>query len=381
MPLKILTIDDSKTIRLIIVKAFRAFDCEVIEAANGMEGLAIAAREKPQIILLDLTMPVMDGYETLTRFKADPELKSIPIVMLTAESGRENVLRIAKQGVRDYLVKPFKEELVVERIGRIVELKPRVAAPVRPRKFDDPLSILVVDDKPAIADQIRAGLADTPWVVHGKPDAPQAIEHCTDSAPDVILVSLSLAGDAGFTLLRAIRSTPRLKSIPVFAMCVKTITEDQVRAQHSGFTGVVTKPIDVEDVKARIVRCLSLDTSYKYFQNRDGVMIVTLPATFGPGVANDVTSHLRRMVADGVNAGIDRLILDISALKSADLSLIKLGLEVMNVCQEMSLRLRMVGSAAVAEECRIYEETKDWTFFSSIQESIDGTDGKPVSTQ
>ena len=103
---KILTIDDSKTIRLIIGKAFKSFDCEVLEAANGVEGLAVAAKEKPDIIILDLTMPIMDGYETLTKLKSDPDLKSIPVVMLTAESGRENVLRIAKQGVRDYLVKP-----------------------------------------------------------------------------------------------------------------------------------------------------------------------------------------------------------------------------------------------------------------------------------
>jgi two-component system cell cycle response regulator len=125
MPIKLLTIDDSKTIRLIIARAFRPFDCEVIEASNGADGLALAAREKPDLILLDLTMPVMDGYETLTRLKSDPHLKTIPVVMLTAESGRDNVLRIARQGVRDYLVKPFKGELIVERVGRIVELTPR----------------------------------------------------------------------------------------------------------------------------------------------------------------------------------------------------------------------------------------------------------------
>src|SRR6476469_7493602 len=103
---KILTVDDSKTIRLIVAKAFKPFDCEVFEAGNGVEGLAVAAREYPDLIILDLTMPIMDGVEMLSRLKSDPSLKPIPVVMLTAEAGRDNVLRIAKMGVRDYLVKP-----------------------------------------------------------------------------------------------------------------------------------------------------------------------------------------------------------------------------------------------------------------------------------
>jgi two-component system cell cycle response regulator len=98
---KILTVDDSRTIRMIVTRAFRGFACEILEAGDGVEGMAVAQRERPDIILLDLTMPVMDGVEMLTRLKANPDLRGTPVVMLTAESGRENVLRIAKLGVRD----------------------------------------------------------------------------------------------------------------------------------------------------------------------------------------------------------------------------------------------------------------------------------------
>lgn len=79
MSTKILTIDDSRTIRLIVARAFRTFDCQIFEGANGVEGLAVARQEKPDIIILDYTMPVMDGYETMTTLLADPELKAIPI--------------------------------------------------------------------------------------------------------------------------------------------------------------------------------------------------------------------------------------------------------------------------------------------------------------
>ena len=124
---KILSVDDSRTIRLIVGRAFKAFDCVVCEAANGEEGLAAAAREKPDLIILDVTMPVMDGVTMLGKLKEDPELKTIPVIMLTAESGRENVLQIAKLGVRDYLVKPFKEDQLIEKAGRIIALQKKPA--------------------------------------------------------------------------------------------------------------------------------------------------------------------------------------------------------------------------------------------------------------
>jgi two-component system cell cycle response regulator len=123
MPIKILSVDDSRTIRLIVAKAFRPYECQVCEATNGEEGLAAAAREKPDLIFLDVTMPVMDGVTMLTKLKEDEALKAIPVIMLTAESGRDNVLHIARLGVRDYLVKPFKEEQLLEKAGRIVTLQ------------------------------------------------------------------------------------------------------------------------------------------------------------------------------------------------------------------------------------------------------------------
>ena|ERR1017187_5024014 len=130
MATKILSVDDSRTIRLIVGRAFKPYDCTILEAANGEEGLAVAAREKPELIILDVTMPVMDGVTMLTKLKENPELKAIPVIMLTAESGRENVLQIARLGVRDYLVKPFKEDQLIEKAGRWVTLTKRpVAAP------------------------------------------------------------------------------------------------------------------------------------------------------------------------------------------------------------------------------------------------------------
>lgn len=377
---KILTIDDSKTIRLIIGKAFKSFDCEVMEASNGVEGLAVAAKEKPDIIILDLTMPIMDGYETLTKLKSDPELKSIPVVMLTAESGRENVLRIAKQGVRDYLVKPFKEDMIIERVGRVIDLKPKGTGPVKQKRYDDALNVVLVDDKPAIIDLIKAGLADTTWNVVGLGQSGEALDRCTVSVPDVIFISLTLPENGGFNLFQLLRASGKTKSVPVFGMCVKTAADEQARAQQMGFTGIVTKPIDVEDLKAKVARALNLDTSYKYFNLRQGVLLLTLPAAFNAATANEVSTHMRSKMAEAVDTGVDRVVFDLSALKTADIDLIKLGLEFIQLCGELSLKHRMIGSAVVSQECKKYEETKDWSFVGSFEEAVAVLAGKEMAT-
>src|SRR4051794_7968977 len=194
---RILTVDDSKTIRLIVAKAFKSYECDVFEAANGLEGIVVATREKPDVIILDLTMPVMDGSEMLAKLKGNAELKTIPVIMLTAEAGRENVVRIAKLGVRDYLIKPFKEEMLVDRVGRMVELRP---CQISGRRFDDPLQIMVVDDKPAIIEHIRHGLSTTPWTLHAKATPALALEMANVITPDVVFVSLSLPENGAFTL-------------------------------------------------------------------------------------------------------------------------------------------------------------------------------------
>jgi two-component system cell cycle response regulator len=123
--MKILSVDDSKTIRMIVKRTFTPYDVTVVEASNGEEGLAAAAAEKPDLIVLDITMPVMDGVTMLTKLKEDEALKGIPVIMLTAESGRENVAYIAKLGVRDYLVKPFKDEQLIEKVKRVIQLQPK----------------------------------------------------------------------------------------------------------------------------------------------------------------------------------------------------------------------------------------------------------------
>ena len=107
-PPKILTVDDSKTIRLLIRRILRPFSVDLYEASNGEEALEVARQEHPQLIILDYNMPVMDGVTMLGHLREDALLKPIPVIMLTAESSSHIIAAVARLGARDYLTKPFQ---------------------------------------------------------------------------------------------------------------------------------------------------------------------------------------------------------------------------------------------------------------------------------
>ena len=146
--------------------------------------------------------------------------------------------------------------------------------------------------------------------------------------------------------------------------------DQQTRAQQSGFTGVITKPIDFEELKTRVCRTLNLDTSLRYFTQKDGALVMTLPADFSQSAANEVGMHLRAKVTAAVDAGLDKMVIDLSQLKKADITLIKLGLTAIQLCHELSLKYSMIGSEAVCQECKNYEETKDWRLVTSYADAM-----------
>jgi two-component system cell cycle response regulator len=366
---KILTVDDSKTVRMIVRKTFKIYDCEILEASNGVEGLAAATKSQPSIILLDVTMPVMDGVEMLTRLKSDPKTKEIPVVMLTAEGGRDNIVNIAKLGVRGYIVKPFREELMIEKVGGIIELKPAEVAPAKIRTLLDPLEILVVDDKPAIVQLIEQGLKHHPWRITGAATQLEAIEVCGGSTPDAIVVSLSLPDDAGVKLYRLLRNNPKTKYTPIFALVVKTDASALGQAQQLGFTAVITKPIDLAELEGRICKALNLDTSAQYFRTDAEVLVISLPESATAAALADVSQYLGGKLAGAVDAGIGRVVIDLHAVRSLHIGIIRLLVQAMQASRDLAMQVAVVGNAALAAECRGFEETRNWTFHDSLAEA------------
>ena len=131
---KVLTIDDSKTLRMIIGKHLSPFGVEMLQAENGEQGIERAREEAPDAILLDYNMPVMDGYHTLVELKTDPNLKSIPVIMLTTETVKETVMKLLKLGLNDYIAKPFTREVLLDKLGPILGLYDNDQTPFQFRK-------------------------------------------------------------------------------------------------------------------------------------------------------------------------------------------------------------------------------------------------------
>lgn len=369
MSLKILTVDDSKAVRIIIRKAFTNYDVTIIEAANGVEGLAAASKEIPDLILLDVTMPVMDGVEMLTKLKSDAALKAMPVIMLTAEAGRENVLKIAKIGIRDYIVKPFKDDVLIEKVGRVVELRPAAKEDMKQKTITDHCSFLVVDDKPAIIKQLQDGFAKSAWEIKGCQSTGEAIDHCQHKLPDLIIISLSLPEDGALTLFRLLRSTPKTKYVPIFGLSVRTATAEQEAAQKAGFTSIVTKPIDFEEVESKIAKTLKLDISPRYFQMDGNCLIIRFPQNLSSIVLHEIEYYLTPKIAEAVDAGMSRVIFDIHEIKTVEMETIKLLLHAMQLCSDLTLLYAMVGSIDLAGKCQAFEESKNWTFFNTLEEA------------
>ena len=146
MAYKVLTVDDSRTIRLIVKKAFESYNCELFEAENGEEGFAKAAELQPDLIVLDITMPVMNGIQMLTLLKEDDNLQNIPVIMLSAESGKEHVMQIVKMGVKDYIVKPFKGDQLIDRAAKVLDLT-KNGEPAAAKKKSDETSFIIDEGK------------------------------------------------------------------------------------------------------------------------------------------------------------------------------------------------------------------------------------------
>jgi two-component system cell cycle response regulator len=286
--------------------------------------------------------------------------------MLTAEGGRDNVIRIAKIGVRDYLVKPFKEEILLEKVGRVIELKPLTDAPTKAKSIFDPATILVVEDKPAIIQQIADGMKNTPWKVHGVPTQGEAIDFCNRTPPDIVIASLSLPDDAAVTLFRLLRSQAKTKYTPMFGLVVKTEVAALQNAQQIGFTNVITKPIDVADLEAKIAKAMNLDTSQRYFAMESDCLVMRLPENSTQVVVSEVLDHLKGKFADAVDAGYNRAVFDIHKMNSLNMAVIKLLLHAMGQCQDLGIQFALVGSAQIISECKGFEDTRNWTFFDTL---------------
>lgn len=121
--MKILIVDDEKDLTNLIRVNLESEGFECIVAYNGAEGIEKVANELPDLILLDIKMPVMDGYEVLEELKENHQTASIPVIMCTTVRGEENIKKAYELGASGYIIKPFEMYEIVEKIQEMTNLK------------------------------------------------------------------------------------------------------------------------------------------------------------------------------------------------------------------------------------------------------------------
>ncbi len=120
---KILVVDDEPDYVSTVQCRLEWCHFEVITAANGQEGLEKTINEEPDLILLDTSMPVMNGHEMLEHLRKDPELKNIPVIMVTALCEPQDIATASSFGIADYIAKPFDFTELMEKIATALKIK------------------------------------------------------------------------------------------------------------------------------------------------------------------------------------------------------------------------------------------------------------------
>lgn len=118
---KVLIVEDNVDNREVIRTVLTHHGYEVIEAVDGVEGIDKAGQEKPDIILMDLSLPKMDGWEATRRLKADDELKNIPVIAITAHAMSGDEEKALKQGCNGYLAKPCTPKSVIDIVKKFIK--------------------------------------------------------------------------------------------------------------------------------------------------------------------------------------------------------------------------------------------------------------------
>ena len=230
----VLVIDDDPVTHELMARLLAEEGFAVIPARSGRDGLRIAHEVRPDAITLDVMMPGMDGWSTLTALKADPELASIPVVLLTIVDDRGRGFAL---GASDFLTKPIDK-------GRLVGiLKTYQNATPAPRA-------LIVEDDDDTRALLRRLLEQQGWAVREAANGRIGLDRVAEEAPRLILLDLMMPEMDGFEFVRRLQETADWRSIPVVVVTAKDITEDDLRRLR-GYAQQILRKDAIDDKRLR----------------------------------------------------------------------------------------------------------------------------------
>ena len=265
MSARILVVDDIEAnVRLLQAK-LEAEYYEVLTAPDGPTALAVALAEKPDIILLDVMMPGMDGFAVCRLLKEDAETRHIPVVLLTALDGRADRVAGLEAGADDFLTKPIDDVMLFARVRSLTRLKSvidelrqreasgrrmGVIAGVASRLGGSGGRILIVDDHERQAQRVCAELA-----IEHRPVVESTPENAMLAARgpvDLIIVNAAAKGFDGLRFAAQIRSDELTRSLPILAIVDFDERPRLVKALEIGVNDILSRPIDPQELSARV---------------------------------------------------------------------------------------------------------------------------------
>jgi signal transduction histidine kinase/CheY-like chemotaxis protein len=221
----VLLIDDDPSARDMISRMLVRDGCRVITAADGMEGLRLAREHRPDLITLDVMMRGLDGWAVLSQLKADPDLASIPVVIVTVVDDRNLGFAL---GANEYLTKPIDRERLIHAVHRVL-----------PHPSAGP--VLVVEDEPATRSMLRRILEKERCEVIEASNGREALERAAGSPPALVLLDLMMPEMDGFAFLQEFRRSPQGRHTPVVVLTAKDLTERERQQLHGAVARVLQK--------------------------------------------------------------------------------------------------------------------------------------------
>jgi PAS domain S-box-containing protein len=263
---QLLIVDDQPENLHLLIEMLRD-EFSLLAATSGEQALQLAhALPRPDLILLDIKMPQMDGYAVLAQLRAAAETRDIPVIFVTALADLADEARGFQLGVSDYIGKPVNPLLLKQRIRTQLELRRYRQDPPRPASAEPlpdaaPPLLLLVDDQPEnlhlLIEQLKQDYRLL--VARNGAEALAQLEAGLDTgqAPDLVLLDVLMPEMDGFAVCRRIKAGP-WAHIPVIFISVVEATEDKVKSFAAGAADYVTKPFEIDEVRARIRTHLEL---------------------------------------------------------------------------------------------------------------------------
>lgn len=213
----VLVIDDDPAIRDILTRVLVAEGIRPVTAADGAEGLARAKQCHPDLIILDVMMPKVDGWSVLASLKADNDLADIPVIMQSVKDDHDLGFML---GASEYLVKPIDRQKLVSMLRRYMQ--------------SDQSYVLLVEDDETTRRAVARTLEDQGWRVIQAGNGREALDCVRGEIPAVVLLDLMMPEMDGFEFLEVVRADPQWISIPVVVLTAMELTsEDHARLNGS----------------------------------------------------------------------------------------------------------------------------------------------------